>query len=135
VQAWKRAFYQVQPGAVLGGEGKFDADSQVVGKAGLDCGRRSHARRAAASPMPWMMQSKRSGDGKERWIFAITQQDTRPFNPARRLRSRPRGRRQLRHIWESTTQSLTDTTFDPALRIRGLGAGNGIGVDPMQMTR
>jgi hypothetical protein len=28
-----------------------------------------------------MMQSQRSGDGKERWIFAVTQQYTGSFNP------------------------------------------------------
>jgi hypothetical protein len=32
-----------------------------------------------------MMRSQSSGDGKERWILAVTQQYTGSFNPARRL--------------------------------------------------
>jgi hypothetical protein len=45
-----------------------------------------------------MMQSQSPSDGKERWIFAVTQQYTGSFNPARRFRPRPRNRYQLRHI-------------------------------------
>jgi hypothetical protein len=48
--------------------------------------------------MSLMIQSQISGDRKERRIFAVTQHYTRPFNPARRLGSRSRHRRQIRHI-------------------------------------
>jgi hypothetical protein len=45
-----------------------------------------------------MMRSQSSGDGKERWIFVVTQQYTDSFNPTRRFSPRLRNRHQLRHI-------------------------------------
>jgi hypothetical protein len=74
------------------------------------------------------MSSVRSelGDGKERGIFAVTQQYTGSFNPARRFGSRPCNRHQLRHIL------ITDRQLNPAPcrhdlrplpRIKGQGTG------------
>jgi hypothetical protein len=87
-----------------------------------------------------MMKSQSSGDGKERRILAVTQQYTRPFNSARRFRSRPRDRRQLGHI------GIADRQLDhpppchhdlrpPFRESKASAQGNGIGVNPTQMTR
>src|SRR5215470_6351981 len=35
VQAWKRSFNQVQPGAMLGSEGKFEAARRLLGEPGF----------------------------------------------------------------------------------------------------
>jgi len=48
----------------------------------------------------------RSGDGKERWIFAVTQQYAGSFNP------RLRNRHQLRF---ATSASLIDNSIIPAM--------------------
>jgi len=66
-----------------------------------------------------MMRSQSSGDGKERWIFAATQQYTGSFNP------RLRNRHQLRHIRIADRQLNRPRhavmTFDPVPRIKGQG--------------
>jgi hypothetical protein len=51
-----------------------------------------------------MMQSERPTDRKKRRIFPIGQQYPRPFNPARRLRSRLRYRSQFHRILISQRQ-------------------------------
>ena len=45
-----------------------------------------------------MMQAERAPGRKKRWILSIRQQDPRPFDPARRFRSRLRYRPQLCRI-------------------------------------
>jgi hypothetical protein len=86
-----------------------------------------------------MMQSQRSCDGKERWIFAVTQQYTGSFNPARRFRPRPRNRHQLRHIRIADRQLNHPTPCRHDLRppfreSKASVQGNGTAVNPMQMT-
>jgi hypothetical protein len=64
-----------------------------------------------------MMQSQSSGDGKERWIFAIGQQYTGPFNTARQFRSRPHDRISFATSASPIDKSITCRhavmTFDP----------------------
>ena len=51
-----------------------------------------------------MMQPERLAHRKKRRVFPIGQQNPRPLDPARRFRSRPRYRPQLRHIRISERQ-------------------------------
>jgi hypothetical protein len=85
------------------------------------------------------MQSQGSGDGKERWIFAVTQQYTGSFNPTRRFGSRPRNRHQLRHIRIADRQlnhppPCRHDLRPPCNESKARVQGNGIGVNPTQMT-
>jgi hypothetical protein len=80
-----------------------------------------------------MMQSQRSCDGKERWIFAVTQQYTGSFNP------RLRNRHQLRHIRIADRQlnhppPCRHDLRPPCNESKARVQGNGIGVNPTQMT-
>jgi hypothetical protein len=86
-----------------------------------------------------MMQSQSSGDGKERGILAVSQQYTGSFNPARRFRPRPRNQHQLRHIRIADRQlnhppPCSHDLRTPSRESRARVQGNGIGVNPMQLT-
>jgi AAA ATPase domain len=74
-----------------------------------------------------MVQPQSSGDGKERGIFAVTQQYPGSSNPARRFASRPCNRHQLRHILIADRQLNHPPPcrhdLRPLPRIKGQGTG------------
>ena len=84
-----------QPRLGLDGDRRLSAKARPI----IQCGHRAFDRSPLNATLDClMMQPERLAHCKKRWIFPIPQQDPRPFDPARRFRSRLRYRPQLCRI-------------------------------------
>jgi hypothetical protein len=90
-----------QPCLGLQRDRRFPAGARAI----VECSHRAFGHGALDATLDGlMMQSERPTDRKKRRVFPIGQQYPRPFDPARRLRSRLRYRSQLRRIRISERQ-------------------------------
>src|SRR5215470_17838967 len=114
-----------QPGPGLGGDRRLLARSRTI----IESRHGTISQRPRNAALHRLMMHPQSATHREkRWVFPVRQQNLRPLDPARRLRSRTRYRNQPRQILISNRQlnRLPPCRHDlpPPLRIRSQGTSH-----------